>query len=191
MKVNEIVKTTVEREIEIIGATLLSIEDLDYLSLEDELCFADSWWLRSPSYDSDVAIYFYYRDDDFPDYGNSKVDRCHCVRPALKIKNIESSNMSVGDVFELGGYEFKIVSENLAWMYKQCIGSSSFNRSRSDKIQSAIKTSFLPDNTVEESMKLIECINELITLPNNDYETSDIKNEVDTWYNRLVSRACE
>lgn len=160
MKVNEISETMDKREIEITGATLLSIEEAKkYLSPEDRQ-YENWWWLRSPGNDSCNAAYV--RDDgDISHYGDYVGDSDGCVRPALKIKNLKSSGMSIGDVFELNDdilnlrYEFKIISENLAWIYKQEIGMRAFNFTNENKCS-------------------------------NDYETSGIKNCVDLWYSRLV-----
>ena len=112
MKVNKIIKSTVEEELEITGATLLSIEEVEKYLTESEREYSDFWWVRSPSCNSYCA--------------QSVVDR-HCVRPALQISNLKSSNFKIGDTFEIGDYKFKVISDNLAWMYKQDIGHYAFN----------------------------------------------------------------
>jgi len=126
MKVNKIIKSTVEEELEITGATLLSVEEvIEYLT-EEEIEYNDMWWLRSPGTYSDYVACVNY-DGYIYNYGNYVNDRTNYVRPALQIKNLESSNFKIGDIFEIGNYEFKIISKNLAWMYEQDIGCCAFN----------------------------------------------------------------
>lgn len=150
MKVNKMV--TEKTKLETTGATLLSIEEAGkYLSLEDRE-YLHGWWLRSPGDRPDGADYVEYEGE----LSENDVHTRGYVRPALKIKNLQSSGMLVGDRFEVGGYEFKIISENLAWMYRQHIYVCWFNTDKND----------------------------------NDYETSDIKNQVDEWYDRLCFRLC-
>ena len=128
MKVNKIIKTTVEEELEITGATLLSIEEAEeYLTVEERK-YDYWWWLRSPGFYSYFATYVTHGDYNgyyvnYPDV---------CVRPALQIKNLKFSNLEIEDIFEIGGYKFKIISENLAWMYKQNLGYYVFNESLED-----------------------------------------------------------
>ena len=129
MKVNKIVNSTIECELEITGATLLSIEEAEEYLTDEERKYICWWWLRSGSYSSHNAASVY--GDGFISYygyGDFVCDSGDCVRPALQIKNLESSNLEIGDIFELGGYEFKVISENLAWMHKQDIGCCAFNK---------------------------------------------------------------
>lgn len=114
-----------DKSMKITNAILLSsVEAEKYLTKEDRK-YNHWWWLRSPGYcqnlaarvDIDGSVYycgFYVNIDNF------------CVRPALKISNLKSSNFNIGDKFEINGYNFKIISDNLAWMYKQDIGKYYF-----------------------------------------------------------------
>ena len=126
MKVNKIIKSAVEEELEITGATLLSIEEAEEYLTESERAYNTWYWLRSRGLESYDALNVYYdgeinRNGEYVDYSDG------VVRPVLQIKNLEFSNLEVGDTFEFGGYEFKVISENLAWMHKQDIGQHAFN----------------------------------------------------------------
>jgi len=125
MKVNKIIKSTVEDKLEITGVTLLSIEEAEILT-EEERKYTSWWWLRSPGTFSYYATLV--NDDGYISSIGYHVDNNYtCVRPALIINNLKSSNLEIGDIFEIDGYEFKIISENLAWMCKQDIGRYTFN----------------------------------------------------------------
>lgn len=111
MKVDKIV--TVKEDLDIVGATLLSIEEAEKLPLE--LRRYNCWWLlRSPGCDSYYATFV---DDDgsICDFGDLVNYDLHSVRPALIITNIESSNLKIGDKFEFGGKPFQIISNKLAF----------------------------------------------------------------------------
>lgn len=125
MKVNKIIKSTVEEELEITGATLLSIEEAEESLTEEERKHTCYYWLRSPGFNSSYAAHAYF-DGEIDSYGYS-VNNALAVRPALQITNLESSNLEIGDTFELGDFEFKVISDNLAWMHKQDIGGYVFN----------------------------------------------------------------
>lgn len=99
--------------IKITGATLLSAYEA--VELPPHLgSYPDWWWLQSPGRDrrtavcvtSDGAVYY---------YGSSVNYNNDCVRPALKICNLESSNLKVGDRFEFGDVNFEIISDDLAF----------------------------------------------------------------------------
>lgn len=126
MKVNKIIKSTAEEELEITGATFLSIEEVKEYLTEEDRKYNNWWWTRSPGIDSNYAVNVC--DDGDLNYLGSFINGVeHCVRPALQIKNLESSNLEIGDIFELSGYEFKVISESLAWMHRQDIGRYAFN----------------------------------------------------------------
>ena len=126
--------------IKILGSTLLSVEEAENLLTKEnrEYPHCDWWWLRSPGTGSNRAASVDFDGDvtyngDFVDYDN------FCVRPALEISNLEASNLLIGDVFEVGNYKFRVISENLAWMYKQDIGDHRFNDETNVYEQSEIK----------------------------------------------------
>ena len=125
MKVNKIIKSTVEEEVEITGATLLSVEEAENYLTAEEKAYTGCWWLRSPGRPDTRAAYV--ERDSYVDHIGFGVDDEFEVRPALEISNLKSSNFEIGDTFEIDGYEFKVISDNLAWMYKQDIGCYAFN----------------------------------------------------------------
>ena len=104
------------------SATLLYHGEATSLLTQKERAHKVGWWLRSPGDDKKYAGYV-YSDGKVTEYG---IDvRCfYAIRPALTIVNI--GNFLIGDVFEIGKWEFKIISPNLAWLHKQDIGSNPF-----------------------------------------------------------------
>ena len=116
MKVNKIVTQLISEELEIKGATLLSIEEAKKLPLRLRE-YEAWWWLRSPGY-YPFNVTRVYRSGTVDSDGED-VDCNHgTVRPALIIKNLESSNFTIGDCFTFGDKTFEIISENLAF----CLG---------------------------------------------------------------------
>ena len=100
----------IKTEIEITGVTLLSIKEAKALP-QHLKSYKDWWWLRSPGNYQDCATNVY--NDGSVDCGGYGVyNGDGCVRPALKLK---SSNLEIGDKFELGGVEFEVVSDRLAF----------------------------------------------------------------------------
>ena len=127
MKVDKIFEITIEEKLEFTGATLLSIEEAEALLTIEERAYDKRWWLRSPGYFSfSIANVYYVGNVNYYGYGVNYSNAC--VRPALQIKNLEYSTLEIGDRFKMGDYEFKIISDNLAWMYKQDIGQYAFNK---------------------------------------------------------------
>ena len=126
------------RNLKIHGATLLSVEETENLLTREERKYHCWCWLRSPGtyslYAADVC-----RDGDVDYDGHGVNVDGGCVRPALQISNLESSNLLIGDVFEVGDYKFRIISEDLAWMYEQDIGQHRFDEETNVYEQSEIK----------------------------------------------------
>lgn len=110
--------------LEILSATLPSVEEAKNLLTIEERMYRDWWWLRSPGYD-----YFYvaYVDADGSIYTLGYfIDRCSdAVRPILRIKY--NNNWNVGDIFLLNNKKFKIISKDLAFCLED-IGGFYFNR---------------------------------------------------------------
>lgn len=109
MKLRTIRKTEEEVDIEITGATLLPIEDAGVMP--DHL-----WrWLRSPADGPGIASIVSYDGCVF--HVGFIVDhlRDNAVRPALKIENLKSTNLKIGDSIFFGGKEFEIISDSLAF----------------------------------------------------------------------------
>jgi len=119
------VKQYVNEELEITGATLLSIEEAEKLPIE--LRKYNCWWwllssdnnfLRAPivNYDGTPR-----RNGDFVEH------RDNVVRPALQIENMQFSNLKIGDIFEFGGKPFKIITDELAFCLSD-IGTCKFRK---------------------------------------------------------------
>ena len=144
MNVNKIVVNEIPSEIEFSGATLLSADEASTLLTEQEKKYKAPWWLRTPGFNSYNACNIYYGSVDI--FG-SNVDYYCCIRPALQISNLGSFN--VGDIFSIGEHYFKIISPELAWLYKQDIGEDHFD------------------------------------YESNNYETSHVKEIVDSWFEKL------
>lgn len=123
MKLKTIRKVEDETELEITGATLLSIEEAE--ALPNLLrSYTDRWWLRSPGYKLYNAAFV--NNDGFVIRDGYYVD-CSivAVRPALHISNLNSSNLKIGDTIFFGDKEFKVVSNELAFC-KTDIGKHCF-----------------------------------------------------------------
>ena len=108
---------------ELLRATLLSKEEATSFLTQKEREYSAWWWLRSP-YDSYYATVVDSGGWAYNFYYVTYTIR-GIVRPALII-NLESSDLKIGDIFEFGGKEFKILSPTIAWMHKDDIGRCAF-----------------------------------------------------------------
>ena len=131
------------RNLKIVGATLLSVEEAENLLTMEDRRYGCWWWLRSPGYLSNYAAYV-YRGGVVGYRGGGVAHGNRCVRPVLQISNLQSSNFQssnllIGDVFEVGGWKFKVISKNLAWLYEQDIGKHIFDAKTNIYEQSKIK----------------------------------------------------
>ena len=109
-KIYKQIVTEEERKIEIDEITLLSVEEYEtYQNAIPKITLW--WWLRSPgTYDVGTAT-------DVGTDGcmyNISVTSDDGVRPALRIKNPESSNLKIRDKFRLAGYMWTIIGDGLA-----------------------------------------------------------------------------
>lgn len=112
MIVEKIIITTEKQELNITGATLLSIEE--YRQCKDLIPRVNkTWWLRSAGYDVDLAAIVFGEDGNVGE-GGFRVFHEFGVRPALTILNLESSNLQIGDKFKFAGHIFTIVSDTYA-----------------------------------------------------------------------------
>ena len=147
MKVSK--KIFVEEELNINGATLLSVEEAE--KLPDRLLKCRNfWWLRSS------GKYLNFSACVTPlgmiNYRGEEININFCVRPALILDNLESSNFDIGDIFIFGNKEFEIITKELAF----CREDIEFH-----------------------------CFNEE---KNNDYESSEIKEYIDNWFEEVSSK---
>lgn len=137
-KVVKIVVVHEPCEIEITGATLLTVKEAsDLLTVEDRAC-GSWWWCRSPGVYKDLAVDV---DDDgnVHDFGGFVNGDCAGVRPALQIANLECSNLEIGDKFCFGNEYFKVISANLA-LCDSIVGHTRFDEKSNDYKNSEIKT---------------------------------------------------
>lgn len=116
---------TQKEQLDIIGATLLSIEEAKQLPLRLRK-YTNWWWLRSSGYRSNrAAVVCSFGSVSDP---GSSIEYCdRVVRPALKINNLNCSNLQIGDVFMFGGKWFEVISNSLAFCLED-IGFYCFGR---------------------------------------------------------------
>ena len=107
-----------DTNLEFKGATLLSADEASNLLTVQGRKNKDYWWLRTPGHDSSYAC-IVSRYGSVSYYG-SPVRTNFGIRPALMLSNL--GTFKVGDIFNIEDYYFKIISPNLAWLYKQDIG---------------------------------------------------------------------
>ena len=124
MKVNWLVVTKIEVDLDIAEVTLLSAEE--YEAAKDVIPMRDEfWWLWSPCSEGSNRAGFV--DDrgrlDFDGVDNDYVG----VSPALKIRNLRSSNLSRGDKFELAGHAWTVVSDDMA-LCDEIVGYTCFRK---------------------------------------------------------------
>jgi len=124
MKVKNISRIIAEEaELEITGATLLTVEEAKKLPSRLRV-YKNWWWLKTqgyPSWNATLVTKFGYINDIGVDIGMDGT-----VRPALEISNLKSSNLKIGDTFEFGCGRFEIISDNRAFCLED-IGESHFN----------------------------------------------------------------
>ena len=101
--------TTQQVKIEINDVTLLSEEE--YLACKDNISIINNcWWLRSPDYLQCYATYV--NNDGSPCFNTVDYDSA-CIRPALRISNLESSNLKIGDKVFIADYVWTVIANDL------------------------------------------------------------------------------
>lgn len=121
------VKRMVEQELDldIVGATLLSVEEAMPVP-RSVRTIGDWWWLRSPGSD-DYDVAFVYELGCVFASGCSASLGSGCVRPALRISNLKFNNINIGDKIEVKDMTFKVISDTLALIDKP-IGRCAFRK---------------------------------------------------------------
>ena len=100
------------------GITLLSTDEAEnLLTKEQRKCKYNNkecwWWLRSPGdYQYDAATVYNFGSVNY--FGRTVSYDDVCVRPALILSTLKSSNLKSGDKFKFGGYTFTVISEKYA-----------------------------------------------------------------------------
>ena len=90
MKVNATITRNINTELDILEATLLSVEETGTLLTKKERKYNCWWWLRSPGDAQDDAVSVLSDGSVFYD-GSDVSLSIGCIRPALKI-NLKSSS---------------------------------------------------------------------------------------------------
>ena len=124
MRVNIIKKQYDTADLEIVGATLLSVEEVELVP-ESLRMYECCWWLRSPGglSDSAACVSIFGSVDYAGDYVRGDYV---AVRPALIIKNLKSFNLKIGDIIFFGDKTFEIISDALTFCTTD-IGCHCFN----------------------------------------------------------------
>ena len=122
------IKTFEPAELEITGATLLSMEEALTLLSPTDRARGFYWWTRTPC---GASIEWCVYPGGYAGYGTCS--RAYSLSPACVIKNLEKSGLKVGNFFTVGEYRFKVISENLAWLYKQSIGEYPYKKTPDGK----------------------------------------------------------
>lgn len=153
MRIDVIKKRYDTADLEIVGATLLSVEEVELVP-KNLRSHSSWWWLRSPGDYSDIAADI-DRGGSVHLFGNFVNCSNDAVRPALKIKNLKSSNLKIGDVILFDNREFEIVSDGLAFC-KTDIAHRCFNSDCKKKDANVYETSDIKkfvDKWFEKNMK--------------------------------------
>lgn len=110
--------------LDITGIALLSEED--YEKYEGRISpVNDDWWLQSPcELNSTHAAYV---NSSFGNVHYYDVRHRHSVRPILKIRNLRSSKLEIGDKFMARGHAWTVISEDIV-LCDDCICHHCFRR---------------------------------------------------------------
>lgn len=171
-------KVILENGLEIIGATLLTTEEVEKLPWEILKIGCCWWWLRWPgnfrytaAYVDSIGSVRYCGIDVDCTYG--------VVRPALII-NLESSALQIGDKFLFGDKEFEIVSDTRA-LCTESIGNCAFREDWKAKNANDYESSDIKkfvDAWYQEQMNTLITPASSISVPS---ETSSTSETDDNW----------
>ncbi len=116
-------------------AYLLSKTEAGYYLNQDERKYAGGgWWTRSTGdFGNSVC---YVGGSGYIHTNGIYVGYDFFIRPVLHITSL--GGFRVGNVFTIDKWEFKIISPNLAWLYKQDYGEYRFGDT-CDYLKSAVK----------------------------------------------------
>ena len=124
MEAEKLITTTEPIELEITEITLLSKEEYEKAKENIQL-LACWWWLRSPGR-SYYAAYVY--GGGWVCANGIGVDYVGiAVRPALKIRNLESTNLQIGDKIQLAGYTWTVISGGIV-LCDEAVGRTCFRK---------------------------------------------------------------
>ena len=101
-------KISIEEEVDLIGITLLSVDEAENIRCGERACGL-RWWLRSPKGCFRVA---YVRGDGTVGLDGDAIDfKWNAVRPALIYK---SEKLHAGDEIIFNDYKFRVIDEKYA-----------------------------------------------------------------------------
>lgn len=119
-------KSRCDVELNIKEITLLSVEEAEKYLTPEQRAVGSWWWLRSPGNNPTRAAGV-YRGGGSVSTNGSNVNISSGVRPALRIANLDSSNLSKGDIIKVGGESWTIISDNLA-LCDRVVGATCFRK---------------------------------------------------------------
>ena len=133
MKIDKIITSTVEQEVQFEGLTLLSKEE--YIKYAESIPPVNFWWwLRSPGYYRHNAISVDYNGsiDDYEGVSNTDGS----VRPTLIVK---SSVIQIGDKFNFYGHTWTVISTHHALCNEEfcCMAFRKDGKAEGDNIYEA------------------------------------------------------
>lgn len=126
MRVKKYITIIEEKDIEILGATLLTVDEARKLLDKEDRKYTINWWLCSSGKHTgytDGVAYIGVNGNVY--VSGQSPTRANAIRPALRIKR--NFHFDIGDVFEFDGRKFKVISEDLAWMADGDLGCLQFN----------------------------------------------------------------
>ena len=153
MLANKLVKTPVNLDIK--ELTLLTEEEAMTLLTKEQRSIRKYgfWWLRTSLSDKLGRVSSIGEDGELY---VGPVDAVAAMVPALKISNIKSLGLKIGDKVHVAGETWSIISDDLAWC-SRAIGLSYFR----EETMPPDDITYFPDI--------------------NEYEKSDVKKQLDKW----------
>lgn len=110
MKVQKTVTSIIDVDLAFEDITLLSVEEADLIP-QSIRAIGWSWWLQSPDSGSEGVAGVDM--DGYVIEGGYGVSNNLCVRPALLVPNLKSSELQIGDKIKVAGFPFTVVSESI------------------------------------------------------------------------------
>ena len=113
-----------KNDLDIEEITLLSVEEA--IKLPDNILAIDRWWwLRSPSYNQNRAV-FVLSDGDVFVSGWPVNSGSRSVRPALRISNLKSYDLKSYDIIKFLNNLWYVISDDMLLSVK-AVGQTAFN----------------------------------------------------------------
>ena len=126
-----------DSNLEFYSASLLNITDAVYtLNSKDLMYFGKPYWLHKDRWDIEKNKQYIVNWER----QIQTMDVCYLdcyIRPVLEIRSLGS--FKIGNIFSIGNYKFKIITPDIAWLYKQDIGKDYFDDKSNDYETSHVK----------------------------------------------------